>query len=157
MEERKRDLALRSEKMTAIVGRIPPALLRYGTAAIVGALFLLVVIAGFLPYRRVYTGILTFYEVNSGEVKVKMLFDGANPASMNGRNKAPRLSILSGDSVGCMAVLRSIAPTRDTLQRQCATIELLIDSAQAKQFTNQTCIFSLVDEQGTIAEKILKW
>lgn len=157
MEERKRDIALRSEKMTAIVGRIPPALLRYGTVAIVGALALLVVMASLLPYRRVYKGKLTFYEVHRGEVSVKMLFEGAQPPSPNGTNKPPRLSILRGDSVGCTAVLRSLAPTRDTLQRQWATIEMLIDSTQAERFANQTCTFSLVDEQGNIAEKILKW
>lgn len=155
MEEKKRDIALRSEKMTAIVGRIPPALLRYGTAAIVGALVVLIAIGFLLPYRRVYTGRLTFYEVPGGAVRVKMYFEGSAPASIDEGGNA-FLSI-AGDTVSVEAKLLSLSAARDTLCRQWATIELHVDSTRAVSLSNQTYSFTMVEEQGTIARKILKW
>ena len=66
MEEEKnqeQSFELRSEKVRSIVGQIPSSLIRYGITAIGTVLVCLFVVAYFLPYRQVYTGVATIYEV----------------------------------------------------------------------------------------------
>ena len=50
MEENK-PIELRSEKVRNIIGRMPPVLVRYGTAMIVSAVLVLAAIAAIVPYQ----------------------------------------------------------------------------------------------------------
>ena len=153
MTENENNMALRSEKVQAIVGRIPPALLRYGTLAIIGTLILLVSIAFWLPYRSVYTGQVTFYGVPNGRVEVKMTFDG-NRTPKAIAERRPLVTINEKD-INLTASLLSLSSTRDTLQRYSATLELKRSEERIGLLANQTFSFTIIDEHGTVIDKML--
>ena len=65
MDEQERNYELRSEKVRSIVGQIPPALVRYGTIILFAVLLALFGTAYFMPYKKVYSGTITFYDMPS--------------------------------------------------------------------------------------------
>lgn len=59
-----RPIELRSEKVRNIIGRMPSALIRYGTMIIGTALLMLCVVSAFIPYRE--TVPVTIKQTDSG-------------------------------------------------------------------------------------------
>ena len=55
-KQRVKNLELRSEKVRSIVGQVPPALVRYGSALVLLVLLVLLGIAHALPYSQVLDG-----------------------------------------------------------------------------------------------------
>lgn len=154
MEQKEKNIELRSEKVRAIVGRIPSALLRYGTVVIVVVVLLLFAIAYWLPYRNVYTGQVTFFEAHGGTVEVKMAFEGKRfPNAVTGRT--PSL-IIGSDSISVAATLLSLSQSCDTLGRQWATVRLdEVDTARFSLLRNRTFTFTLVEEYDNIILKVV--
>lgn len=60
---------LRSEKVRNIIGRMPPALVRYGTVLIVASLLVLTGIAAFVPYRPKISMEITAMQDEGGKVR----------------------------------------------------------------------------------------
>lgn len=65
-EEKTSQIELRSEKVRNIIGRIPSVFVRYGTLMIVLALFILIVVAAFVPYRETIPVKITIAKSNAG-------------------------------------------------------------------------------------------
>lgn len=65
-EEKTSQIELRSEKVRNIIGRIPSVFVRYGTLMIVLALFILIVVAAFVPYRETIPVKITVAKSNAG-------------------------------------------------------------------------------------------
>lgn len=65
-EEKTSQIELRSEKVRNIIGRIPSVFVRYGTLMIALALFILIVVAAFVPYRETIPVKITVAKSNAG-------------------------------------------------------------------------------------------
>ena len=61
-----RPIELRSEKVRNIIGRMPSALIRYGTMIIGAALLMLCVVSAFIPYRETVPVTITIKQTDSG-------------------------------------------------------------------------------------------
>ena len=61
-----RPIELRSEKVRNIIGRMPSALIRYGTMIIGTALLMLCVVSAFIPYRETVPVTITIKQTDSG-------------------------------------------------------------------------------------------
>ncbi len=115
-----RDFELRSEKVRSVVGRVPSIFIRYGITAITGALIVLIVVAHFLPYKQVFSGVASIYaqdlpnRTDTATVRILLRFQTQRPD--------PNLSGVSFCLIttnGCIeGELYRISPIRDTLERQ---------------------------------------
>lgn len=65
-EEKTSQIELRSEKVRNIIGKIPSVFVRYGTLMIALALFILIVVAAFVPYRETIPVKITVAKSNAG-------------------------------------------------------------------------------------------
>ena len=61
-----RPIELRSEKVRNIIGRMPSALIRYGTMIIGVALLMLCAVSAFIPYRETVPVTITIKQTDSG-------------------------------------------------------------------------------------------
>ena len=61
-----RPIELRSEKVRNIIGRMPSALIRYGTMIIGAALLMLCVVSAFIPYRETVPVPITIQQTDTG-------------------------------------------------------------------------------------------
>ena len=61
-----RPIELRSEKVRNIIGRMPSALIRYGTMIIGAALLMLCAVSAFIPYRETVPVTITIQQTNTG-------------------------------------------------------------------------------------------
>lgn len=68
MMEENKPIELRSEKVRNIIGRMPPVLVRYGTAIISLALCMLVAAAAFIPYQPKISIEITVMQDEGGKV-----------------------------------------------------------------------------------------
>ena len=61
-----RPIELRSEKVRNIIGRMPSALIRYGTMIIGAALLMLCAVSAFIPYRETVPVTITIQQTATG-------------------------------------------------------------------------------------------
>ena len=61
-----RPIALRSEKVRNIIGRMPSVLIRYGTMIIGAALLMLCAVSAFIPYRETVPVTITIQQTATG-------------------------------------------------------------------------------------------
>ena len=61
-----RPIELRSEKVRNIIGRMPSALIRYGTMIIGAALLMLCAVSAFIPYRETVPITITIQQTDTG-------------------------------------------------------------------------------------------
>lgn len=156
MEEEKkqeRSFELRSEKVRSIVGQIPSSLIRYGITAIGAVLVCLLVVAYFLPYKQVYTGAATIYEVpetTSYSTKTTLLlqFERTRPTQATQQT----LSLEAGQ-YQIEGKILSLSAVRDTLARQAALC--YFKTTDIKPLENQTVDFRLVLTSGNMLHKLL--
>lgn len=156
MEEKKkqeRSFELRSEKVRSIVGQVPPALVRYGIAAIGVVLICLFTVTYFLPYKQVYSGTATIHEVaitptDSTDITVLLRFENKRPDNAIGQ----MLYLHTPDSsfVGQIQKLSSI---RDTLERQEALCRF--STMSIKSIENQTVDFQMIQTSGKLLQKMI--
>lgn len=121
MEDKERTYELRSEKVRSIVGQIPPALVRYGTIILFAVLLVLFGIAYFMPYKQVYSGSISFYNVTEPATTAYITF--TNDKALTRIDKPIHLTIHL-ESQNLDVQLRSIENRRDTLNRYSAIIEV---------------------------------
>ncbi len=145
---------LRSEKVRSIVGQIPSALTRHGIAIIGLVLLVLVLVAGFLPYRKVYSGVAVIHAIPSLDTSnadsvllaLRLQFGERRPTPLPPNASYPislqtESGLLRGD-------LLSLSPRRDTAARQqalCRLPKVGVDSLAHSQVD-----FTLTVEDGTI-------
>lgn len=151
--EQERNFELRSEKVRSIVGQIPSSLIRYGITAIGVVLVSLFVIAYFLPYKQVYSGTATVYEVptlstDSMNVAVFLKFENKRPGNLLGQELylQTATTTFSGEILYLSAV-------RDTLERQEALCRFSTESVQG--IANQTVDFQIVQYSSNLLQKML--
>ena len=157
MEEEKKQeqsFELRSEKVRSIVGQIPSSLIRYGITAIGAVLVCLFVVAYFLPYRQVYTGVATIYEVpetTSDSTKMMLLlqFERTRPTQATQQT----LSLEVAGQYKIEGEILNLSAVRDTLARQEALCHF--KTTDVKPLENQTVDFRLVQTSGNMLQKLL--
>lgn len=152
-KKEERSFELRSEKVRSIVGQIPSSLVRYGITAIGAVLLCLFVVAYFLPYRQVYSGRATIYEVpktTSDSTKMTLLlqFERTRPTQANHQS----LSLEVGQSQIEGEILH-LSSVRDTLARQETLCRFKTADIQAIE--NQMVDFRLVQSSGNLLQKLL--
>ncbi len=157
MEEKKkqeRSFELRSEKVRSIVGQVPPSLIRYGITAIGGVLVCLFVIANFLPYKQVYSGTATVYEIppsrstDSLDMLVLLRFENKRPNNVLGQPfylQTPNKTIVGH--------ILNLSEVRDTLERQEALCRF--STMSIKSIENQTVDFQMIQSSGNLLQKLL--
>lgn len=156
MEEEKKQeqsFELRSEKVRSIVGQIPSSLVRYGITAIGAVLICLFVVAYFLPYRQVYTGRATIYEVpettgDSTKMMLRLQFERTRPTQTTQQT----LSLEAGQYQIEGEILH-LSSVRDTLARQETLCRFKTTDIQALE--NQMVDFRLVQTSGNMLQKLL--
>lgn len=68
MEQEKKQIELRSEKVRNIVGQVPPVLLRYGISIIGLAICILLAISAIIPYQPTVDAELEVWQDNADEL-----------------------------------------------------------------------------------------
>lgn len=152
-KDKEQSFELRSEKVRSIVGEIPSSLIRYGIVAIGYVLICLFGVAHFLPFKQVYVGTATVYEINSNssdstDIIIHLNFENKRPDNVD-RQKL-YLQTPRGISVGHILYLSSI---RDTLDRQSAICRFKV--TEIKSIENQTVNFQIVSSSGNLLQKML--
>ncbi len=121
MEKQEKSYELRSEKMRSIVGQIPPALVRYGTIILFAVLLIILGIAYFMPYKQVYSGSITFYDISEPATTAYISF--ANNKALTNIDKPIPLTIHL-DTQELTLQLTSVENRRDTLNRHPSIVVL---------------------------------
>lgn len=158
MEEEKkqeRSYELRSEKVRSIVGQIPSSLIRYGITAIGMVLLCLFAVAYFLPYKQVYSGTATVYQimntpVDSIDIIVLLRFENIQTNNLNVNGQKLYLQTQNCTFVGQIQKLFSV---RDVLGRQEALCRFKSDNI--KSVENQTVDFQITQYSGNLLQKML--
>ncbi|MBR8803422.1 hypothetical protein [Porphyromonas levii] len=148
-----RSFELRSEKVRSIVGQIPSTLVRYGITVIGVVLVCLFAVAYFLPYKQVYSGTATIYEVpktmrDSTEMTLLLQFERARPTHANRQ----KLSLEVGQSQIEGEILQ-LSSARDTLGRQETLCRFKTTDIQSLE--NQTVDVRLVHSSGNLLQRLL--
>ena len=157
MEEEKKQeqsFELRSEKVRSIVGQIPSSLIRHGITAIGTVLVCLFVVAYFLPYRQVYTGTATIYEVSettSDSTKMMLLLQFERTRRPTQATQQT-LSLEAGQ-YQIEGEILNLSAVRDTLARQEALCHF--KTADIQELENQMVDFRLVQSSGNLLQKLL--
>jgi hypothetical protein len=152
-EKQERSFELRSEKVRSIVGQVPSSLTYYGITAIGIVLLCLFAMAYFLPYKQVYSGRATIYEVpettsDSTRVTLMLQFDRKRPTQATHQS----LSLEVGQPP-IMGEILHLSSVRDTLTRQESLCRF--KSADIQALENQTIDFRLVQSSGNLFQKFL--
>ncbi|MDO4771522.1 hypothetical protein [Porphyromonas sp.] len=152
-QKQERSFELRSEKVRSIVGEIPSSLVRYGITAIGVVLLCLFVIAYFLPYKQVYSGTATIYEIplssgDSVEMNILLKFENKRPNNINGQ-----VLFLQTGQKTIEGEILEFSSVRDTLERQKIACRFRI--AAIKPMENQTVDFQVVKSSGNLFQKLL--
>lgn len=146
MDEQKSNYELRSEKVRSIVGQIPPALVRYGTIILFVVLVILFGIAYFVPYKQVYSGTITFYDMPS-----TAYIGFANDKALT-KIEEPIPLIIHTEAHDYTIKLISIVNERDTLNRYPVSIE---EAQNISNLLNRTFDFTLVESSGNLLSQFL--
>lgn len=154
-EEKKqeRSFELRSEKVRSIVGQIPSSLVRYGISVIGLVLCVLVGVAYLLPYKQVYSGTATVYEIpsrstDSLDIAVLLRFENKRPSDVL---RQP-IYLQTFDRTFSGQIL-NLSTVRDTLERQEALCRFPMKSI--KSIENQTVDFQIVQSSSNLLQKML--
>lgn len=152
MEDKERTYELRSEKVRSIVGQIPPALVRYGTIILFAVLLVLFGIAYFMPYKQVYSGSITFYDVSESNTTAYITFANDN-ALIN--IEEPTSLIVHLEAQNLDVQLRSVENKRDTLNRYPVIIEVNKGTLNMADLKNSTFDFTLVESSDNLLSHFL--
>ncbi|MBR8729060.1 hypothetical protein IX332_000370 [Porphyromonas levii] len=152
MEKQERSYELRSEKVRSIVGQIPPALVRYGTIILFAVLLVLFGIAYFMPYKQVYSGTITFYDVSEPTTPAYITF-GNDKALTKIAEPTPLTIHLDAQDITVQ--LRSIENRRDTLNRYPAIIEVSMVAQDKSDLQNTTFDFTLVEHRTNLLDHLI--
>lgn len=153
-QKQERSFELRSEKVRSIVGQIPSSLVRYGITIIGIVLFVIAVVAYFLPYKKVYIGTAFIRPVNthlssdSIDASIFLRFDGQR--LMDGRNQTIHLT---NGTISTEGLLLHVSSIRDTLERQEAQVRFV--GTEFQQIENQAVDFKLIQTSGNILSLVL--
>ena len=158
MEEKnkkdEKNFELRSEKVLSIVGQIPSSLVRYGITIIGIVLLFLFVIAYFLPYKQVYSGVATIREMKSespaDSVETTVLLKFETKRMNEAVDEQIDLQTPKGSIEGQLMALSSV---RDTLERQEARCRF--KTTDIRTMAHQTVDFRIVRSSGNLLQKIL--
>ena len=158
MEEKnkkdEKNFELRSEKVRSIVGQIPSSLVRYGITIIGIVLLSLFVIAYFLPYKQVYSGVATIREVEWGNptdsVETTVLLKFETKRMNEAVDEQIDLQTPKGSIEGQLMALSSV---QDTLERQEARGR--VRTTDIHGMAHQTVDFRIVRSSGNLLQKIL--
>ena len=157
MEEKnkkdEKNFELRSEKVRSIVGQIPSSLVRYGITIIGIVLLFLFVIAYFLPYKQVYSGVATIREMEPGNpadsVETTILLRFETKRMNEAEDEQIDLQTPKGSIEGRLMALSSV---RDTFERQDAHCRFKTTDIHAME--HQTVDFRIVRSSGNLLQKI---
>lgn len=149
MEDKERTYELRSEKVRSIVGQIPPALVRYGTIILFAVLLVLFGIAYFMPYKQVYSGTITFYDMSETSTTAYVRFANDKPLT---KVEQPMPLIIHNEGHDYTIKLISIVNERDTLNRYPVSVE---DSQNITKLRNRTLDFTLVKNSENLLSHFL--
>ena len=151
MEEKKieeRSIELRSEKVRSIVGQIPPALTRYGITIIGVVLLIFLGIAYYIPYKQVYSGTITFYEVAEPSTTAYITF--ANDKALTNIDESTPLTIHL-EAQDLTLQLRGIENKRDTLNRYLSIVILsTVQKEWLPKLQNGTFDFTIVENNSNL-------
>jgi len=152
-KEQERKFELRSEKVRSIVGQIPSSLIRYGITAIGVVLLSLFVIAYFLPYKQVYSGTATVYDIptqstDSMDVAIFLKFENKRPGNLLGQ-----ALYLQTPNATFSGEILYFSTVRDTLERHKALCRFSTESIQS--MANQTVDFHIVQYSSNLLQKML--
>lgn len=146
MEKQESSYELRSEKVRSIVGQIPPALVRYGTIILFAVLLALFGIAYFMPYKQVYSGTITFYDMPS-----TAYISFSNDKALT-KIEEPIPLIIHTEAYDYTIKLISMVNERDTLNRYPVSIE---EAQNISNLRNRTFDFTLVESSGNLLSRFL--
>lgn len=152
MDKQERSYELRSEKVRSIVGQIPPALVRYGTIILFAVLVVSFGIAYFIPYKQVYSGTITFYDVSEPTTPAYITF-GNDKALTKIAEPTPLTIHLDAQDITVQ--LRSIENRRDTLNRYPAIIEVSMVAQDKSDLQNTTFDFTLVEHRTNLLDHLI--
>ena len=144
-KKQERSFELRSEKVRSIVGQIPSSLVRYGIMIVGVVLLCLLIVAYFLPYKQVYSGVAVVHSIveeqkaDSIEITLLLRFEKQKMKKPSIMSQPIYLQTEQGIVAG---QLRQLSSIRDTLERQQALCIFL--RSDLKQVENQTVDFRIV-------------
>ena len=133
---------------------MPASLVRYGITIIGIVLLFLFVIAYFLPYKQVYSGVATIREMEPGNpadsVETTILLRFETKRMNEAEDEQIDIQTPKGSIEGQLMALSSV---RDTLERQEARCRFKTTDIRA--MAHQTVDFRIVRSSGNLLRKIL--
>ena len=133
---------------------MPASLVRYGITIIGIVLLFLFVIAYFLPYKQVYSGVATIREMEPGNpadsVETTILLRFETKRMNEAEDEQIDIQTPKGSIEGQLMALSSV---RDTLERQEARCRFKTTDIHAME--HQTVDFRIVRSSGNLLRKIL--
>lgn len=136
-EIKERKIELRSEKVRRIVGKMPSALINYGTIIIGLILIFILWLTYNLPYKQIYTGVANVCEVKTysepDSVNVTIILESEN-VNIRPDFKTALISLHSTEDI--RGHILYISPEFDTLNRQKAICRFKVNEIQELTFQN---------------------
>ena len=152
LKTREQYFELRSENVRSVVGQIPPTLVRYGIIILFAVLLILFGIAYFMPYKQVYSGTITFYDVSEPSMPAYITF--VNDKDLTNIEEPTSLTIHL-EIQNLEVQLRSIKNRRDILNRHLAFIEVNKETQNNANLNNSTFDFTLVESSDNLLSHFL--
>jgi len=154
MQEEKQNKENRSEKVQAILGKIPASLEHSGIICIGVVILCVISIVYFMPYKQVYSGTAVIHELktiepsDSVETDILLHFVKQRPKSIDGQ-----LLYLQGSNGRFAGKIFELSSTRDTLNRYNAVCRF--KTIEIKSVENQTVDFQIVFSFGSLLKMII--
>ncbi len=149
-----RDLSLRSPRTRAVLGQVPPIIVRMGTLCALVAIALLLGFSARYPYQHSYPAECFVLSVDSSAndslvLSVKVRFTDARPKSYSWDCAALALSA----PYCCKGALLRLSPMRDSLAFQRATVRIpyIVPSALNGNLIDA----SLGIREGTLLQRVV--
>ena len=151
-----RRFELRSEKVRSIVGQMPSSLVRYGITIIAVVLLCLLIVAHYLPYKKVYHGTAVIHHVtceypsDSVRLEVLLSFNDNSPKPF----KSNAVVEFQSDNKFVSGQILALSTERDTLGRQRAICCVPLQPMCA--MAHQEVDFLLTVQPGSLLSLIFK-
>lgn len=146
---------LRSQKVSNIVGPIPPRLIRHGIATISIALFCVIGISAFLPFRKVVSGnifIREFCFVDNDKIKVEAQLKFNHSITTINPEKCKIICSKAGSEISGVILTFNFISTEQGLYKAYVKFD---NNDDIKLFENSEADFKLVLSEKTVLNRLL--
>lgn len=146
---------LRSQKVSNIVGPMPPRLIRYGITAICIALFCVIGVSAFLPFRKVVSGVVYIRDVrfiDNDSIQAMALLKFDQSIITTNPERCRIVCSKSGYEINGIVFTYNFIRTEQGEYKACLKFD---NNADLKLFENSEAGFKIVLSETTVLNRLL--